>query len=207
MDRRTANIETFITEKITNVKKPNEREWFYKFKRSENGKSVVEIGFEPSDECGLYISEKLERHVKNNGESCYTSACLSHLQWIKWESNISSMNDWKEKTFFNGGRKLGGKTCHLLQIYGLASLVPIVLNIIFSMFVFLEDLKQNKSSKKDVIFVLFACYPQVKCLKFLFQFLIHKNEAKLNEDKIEYDIRIGSLEAFLESALQVRYFI
>ena len=71
------------------------------------------------------------------------------------------------------------------------------------MFVFLEDLKLGQSTKIEVVFVLLALYPQIKCLKFLFQYLIHKDEDKLNEDKENYDVHLGSIEPFLESALQV----
>ena len=43
---------------------------------------------------------------------------------------------------------------------------------------------------------------QHECLKFLRQFFIHRDEKKLNGDKDEYDDRVGSLEPFLESAIQ-----
>ena len=193
----------FIKENITNVKKPNETNWFYKFKQSENEKRVLERGFDATNECGLFITKKLHNHVQNNGEMCGTSSCLVHLQYLKWYFNISSVNEWKQQTFFDFGVKLGGEVCQLLRIYGLASLVPIFLNIIFNMFVFLEDLKLGQSTKIEVVFVLLALYPQIKCLKFLFQYLIHKDEEKLNEDKEKHDVCLGSLEPFLESSLQV----
>ena len=134
---------------------------------------------------------------------CGSSACLIHLQYLKLKLNISSVNDWKEQTFFSFGLKLGGEICKILQIYGLASLVPIVTNILFNMFVFIEDVKSGNAKEIELIFVVLACYPQTKCLKFLFQFLMHQDEKKLNIDKNNFDSGIGSLEPFLESAFQV----
>ena len=173
LDWYESNIESFIKQNITKVKKPNETEWFFKFKQAENGKTILEKGFDKRNDCGLYIVNRLKNHVENNGEGCGSNACLIHLLRLKWNLNISSVNDWKEKTFFSYGVKFGGQLCQPLQIYGFASLVPIFLNIIFNMFLFLEDLKLGQSMKIEVIFVLLAIYPQIKCLQFLFQFLVH----------------------------------
>ena len=75
--------------------------------------------------------------------------------------------------------------------------------IVFNMVVYLEDLNSNKSTKKEVVFVLLGCYPQTKCLKFMFQFLCHKDEKKFNQDKDNFDDRLGLLEPFIESSFQV----
>ena len=206
VNNNSPKIKPFIKENIKNEKKPNESDWIYKFKQSENGKSVLEKGFDVNHECGLYITNKLKNHVQNNGEICGSSACLIHLQYLKVKLNISSVNDWKEQTFFSFGEKLGGEICKILQIYGLASLVPIITNIVFNMFVFIEDLKSGNAKKIELIFVLSACYPQTKCLKFLFQYLMHQDEKKLDIDKNSFDSGIGSFEPFLESAFQVSYY-
>ena len=199
-----SNIKPFIKENITKVKKPIETDWFFKFKQSENGKRVLEKGFDVNTtECGLYITQKLKKHVQNNGEMCGTSSCLVHLQRLKCHFNISSVNEWKEQTFFSAGVKLGGQICSLLVSLGLASLVPIVTNIVFNIFVFIEDLKSGDAKEIELIFVLLACYPQTKCLKFLFHYLVHRDEEKLNIDKNKFDSELGSLETFLESAFQV----
>ena len=203
VDWSHSNIKAFIKENITNVKKPHEIEWFYKFKQSENGKSILEKGFDVNSECGLYITNKLKKHVENNGEMCGASSCLVYIQSLKWKLNISSVNEWKEQTFFSEGVKYGGQICSLLVSLGLASLVPIVTNIVFNIFVFIEDLKSGDAKEVELIFVLLACYPQTKCLKFLFQYLMHQDEKKLDIDKNKFDSGIGSLEPFLESAFQV----
>ena len=203
VDWSHSNIKPFIKENITNVKKPNETNWFFKFKQSKNGESVLEKSFDVNSACGLYITHKLKKHVQNNGEICGTSSCYVHLQRLKWNFNISSVKEWKEQTFFMSGVKLGGQVCSLLVSLGLASLVPIVTNILFNMFVFIEDVKSGNAKEIELIFVVLACYPQTKCLKFLFQFLMHQDEKKLNIDKNNFDSGIGSLEPFLESAFQV----
>ena len=203
VNSNSQNIKPFIKENIKNEKNPNESDWRYKFKQSENGKSVLEKGFDVNNECGLYITNKLKNYVQNNGEICGSSACLVHLQYLKVKLNISSLNDWKEQTLFTFGVKLGGEICKILRIYGFASLVPIITNMIFNMFVFIEDLKSGNAKKIELIFVLLACYPQTKCLKFLFQYLMHQDEKKLDIDRNDFDSGIGSFEPFLESAFQV----
>ena len=203
VDWSQANIKSFIKENITKVKKPTETNWFFRFKQSENGKRVLEKGFDLESACGLYITHKLKKHVQNNGEFCGTSSCLVHLLTSKMYHNISSVNEWKEQTFFSEGLKLGGQLCSLIVSLGLASLVPIVTNIVFNIFVFIENLKSGDAKEVELIFVLLACYPQTKCLKFLFQYLMHQDEKKLDIDKNKFDSGIGSLEPFLESAFQV----
>ena len=87
--------------------------------------------------------------------------------------------------------------------YGLASLVPILINMIFHMFAYMEDLKLENAILPESIFVLLNCYPQYKCLKFLVKFLLNRDEEKLQQDKNNFDSQIGLLEPFLEAAFQV----
>ena len=83
------------------------------------------------------------------------------------------------------------------------SLVPIFLNLIFHMLLFIDDLKCDKASKPEILFVLGQFYPQWKTFKFLYNYIKDKNEPHLNEAKKHFDTQVGSLEPFLESAVQV----
>ena len=56
---------------------------------------------------------------------------------------------------------------------------------------------------KYVHFVLFQFYPQWRTLRFLFNYLRDGNEEKFNKAKDEFDINLGSIEPFMESAYQV----
>ena len=195
----------YLIENLTTLKRSKDNEGFFKFSKSTDGKYIIEEGFDSTDDCGVYIISKQERYVGNNGESCGMDSCLIHLQSIKLMSNISDIDEWKEKPLLGWGIKFGGQVCHLLWIYGLASLVPILMNSIFNLFVYFEDLKSGNATKIDVIFVVISVYPQFKCLKFLLQFLLHKDETKLNKDMTDYENQLGSLEPFLESTFQVSF--
>ena len=76
---------------------------------------VSETGMSPIHKLQIFIellppimaNWRVENHVQNNGESCDGNICLSHLQRLKMESNVFTLNDWKEHTFFKNGRKNG----------------------------------------------------------------------------------------------------
>ena len=155
------------------------------------------------DGCGILVKTIEKDYVIHNAVSCGHDSCLVHLQTLKLYSNISNVDDWKQQTFYSYGKKLGGKTCHLLWQYGLASLVPILLNLIFNMIVFIEDVKSGKAYMLELITVLPCFYPQWKTIRFLVEYCFHRNEEQLYEAKDKFDQRLGSLESFLESAAQV----
>ena len=166
-------------------------------------KLFLKKGFDISDDCGLYITNQVDEQVQNNGESCNSDACLIHLQHLKFTLNISSLTDWKEQTFYSYAKTFGGKVCTYLWSLGLASLVPILINIFYNILVYLEDVASGDATKWESIFLPFAFYPQAKCLKILFQYLIHKDGKRFQRETLSYDKRIGFLEPFLESAFQV----
>ena len=189
--------------KTLRTERPNEKEFLFKLIKSPYGRSHLEEEFASSNECGLYITYDQESQVINNGETCNGNACLYHLQNLKYYFSISSLEEWKKRTFYHAGVKYGGMTCRMLWIYGVASLVPILINIVFTLQVYLEDFKSGKATIAESVFVLLACYPQVKCLKFAIRYLFHKDVKKFDQDNNEYYDQLGSLEPFLESAFQV----
>ena len=186
-----------------NVNKLNHSDFFFKFIRSPENKTVIKEGFDVNDECGIYVFRKHQYQKNNNGENCGSDSCLIHFQYLKTSQNITNLNDWKDKTFFNLGIKSGGKTCQNLWLYGISSLVPILLNLTFHLFVYLDDLKSEKSSMWEIAFVLIQFYPQWKTMKFLVRFIKNRDEIRLNEEMDDIDLRIGSIEPFIESAFQV----
>ena len=81
----------------------------------------------------------------------------------------------------------------------------ILINSIYNLLAYFEDLKSGNATKIHIIFVVSAVYPQVKCLKFLLNFSLNKDEKKLDKDKADYENQLGSLELFLESTFQVSF--
>ena len=201
-----SKLEDFLQD-VTIANKLNHSDFFFKFTRSLENKTVIKEGFDVNDNCGFYVlsTHQLIYNGKkyNNGENCGSESCLIHFQYLKTSQNITNLNDWKDKTFFNLGIKSGGKTCQNLWLYGISSLVPILLNLTFHLFVYLDDLKSEKSSMWEIAFVLIQFYPQWKTMKFLVRFIKNRDEIRLNEEMDDIDLRIGSIEPFIESAFQV----
>ena len=167
---------------------------------------MLEKDFSYSDDCGLLIIDKLNNYAESNAElTCGTDSCLLHLQTLKSHSKISNLDDWKTQTFYHSGRKFGGQTCNLLWNYGLSILAPIFLNTIFNILIFVEDTRLGKASYVEFIFVVVQFYPQWRTICFLREYIRHRDENKLNEAKDKFDVEVGALEPFLESAFQVSH--
>ena len=193
----------FLNTTIPQLKNQNQHRKYFKFTKSGNGQVLLEKGFGFKDDCGVLVQNKRGNSVKHNGENtCGSDPCLVHLQNLKYFANISTLDTWQQD-IYNYGIKYGGKTCQHLWWYGLATLVPILFNLTFNMLVFLEDIKLGNASKKDIVFVLAMSYPQWKTVKFLFEYIHHKNEARQDKAKKDFDDRVGLLEPFLEAAFQV----
>ena len=204
-DRSHQKNFDFIESNAENTKNKNELALQFKFTKQQDGKILLEKGFNHEDNCGFLINKKdilIDNNVVN---TCGNDLCLLHLQSLKFLLNISDFDHWKKETFYNGGRKFGGNTCQLLMQYGLAILVPIVLNTIFNIIIFCEDIRLKKASYYEMIFVMILFYPQWKTIRFLTGYLIQRNEDKFIEEKDKFDVEIGALEPFLESAFQVSH--
>ena len=177
-----------------------------KLSKSRNGKISLEEGDTNKDGCGILLKKKqdnTEDFLNHDSHICGMDSCLLHLQNLKINLNIASLDDWKSKTFYDLGVKVGGQTCQLLWKYGLVMLVPIFLNMAFNCLVFFEDLSNSKVTMVEVVFVPLLFYPQWKTIRLLATFIYDRNEEKLNENKDKFDREVGVLEPFLESAIQV----
>ena len=204
----SSTLASFIHTNVEQAKTTlNENQLSFHFESTLKGKGVLKRGFKITDECGVFVLKKENNHVKNNGETCGSSACLVHLQYLKMHKNISDLNDWKEQAFVDGGIKFGGKICKLLLQYGTLSLAPISLSLTFHLLLFLKDTKQGHTSNCEIIFVFLQFYPQWKTLRFLFKFIMDRDENRLNQEKDHFDKQIAGLEPFTESAFQVNHFL
>ena len=113
-----------------------------------------------------------------------------------------------KKIDYFDGVKVGGVTCRLVQIYGSCILIPILLNLIFSIVLFINDFRDKKANIFEIIPLVCLVYPQYKTLKVLSQYIfVHRDENVLNQEKEENDRTVAPLEPFLESCLQVRHTI
>lgn len=196
-------VSSQIKSKNPTVSRTNKSEYYFKLSRTSEGTINIENGFSYKDECGMLITSGT--NASNNGENtCKSDSCLVHLQSLKYNFNITSLDNWRKETFFEYGRKLGGKTCHLLRIYGIGYLVPIVVTLIFNALVFFEELKTSTTSKFEGVFVVLQFYPQWKTIRFLYEYLCYKNEVQLNNSRKYFDATLGGLEPYLEAAFQVR---
>ena len=189
------------------MKYENENKWHFRFSDSrKNNKFVAEKVkiFTAEDGCEFLVLNSLEKPVQNNAEqTCGIDPCLLHLQNLKYTLNISNFKEWKHNTYFAHGKKVGGETCSLLRDYGVVTLIPPVLNLIFHLLIFMEDLKSGTANIFEVVFVILLFYPQWKTLQFLTKFCFHKDETELQKSQDNYSTQFGHVEPFLESAFQV----
>jgi hypothetical protein len=120
----------------------------YKYYNKSNlGRNQVSIitkkNFSFDDKCGYHLRPKLT----NQDLSCHEDVCLTHLKHLHVYSTIYELNDWKSKTGYLEAEMVGGSACKYLSIYGYTILLPLLLNFIFNIIVFVDDWKSDK--KKD----------------------------------------------------------
>ena len=200
-----SGIRNFLNRNVFSQKEENETEWRFRFSEQRNGIFKVEKGFTTEDGCGFLVQRTTEKLVQNNAEqTCGIDPCLLHLQSLKFTLNISNFDQWKHNTFYSLGKKLGGETCFLLWNYGVACLIPTALNLIYHMFIFVEDLKSGRSSKFECLFVILLFYPQWKTIRFLTEYYFNKDETQLKDAQCSFSEQFGHIEPFLESGFQVR---
>ena len=145
-----------------------------------------------------------EQRVNKYTHHCEEDVCRTHLRALHRQTSITNFIDWKNRTDYFFGIKVGGKTCRLLQIYGMSILIPILLNLSFNILLFANDFRDKKANIIEIIPLMFLFYPQYKTIKFLAQYLFHRDENILNKETEEHDRSVAPLEPFLESCLQVR---
>ena len=168
---------------------------------------------DPKISCGIlffrhnneYDHQRADTFLKNYVYYCNEDVCLIHLKALHRDTSITNLTEWRKKTEYLAGRKVGGFTCHLLQIYGWSILIPFILNLSFNIVLFIDDFQDGKAKQFEIIMIIFAFYTQYKTLKFLMHYLfIHHDEDVLRQDKDAHDKNVANREPFLESCFQVR---
>ena len=192
----------------------NETVFFYPYSRinqtwvmEENNHSIKD----PDIKCGLlFYRHNDDDNNQQPGTLKYNhhyneDVCLTHLKALHAATSITDLAKWREKIDYILGVKVGGVTCRLLQIYGTCILIPILLNLIFNIVLYINDFQHKKANIFETIPLVLLVYPQYKTIKFLSQYLfVHRDENVLNQEKEENDRTVAPLEPFLESCLQVR---
>ena len=184
---------------------------FYPYSRINETVKIEEKNHsitDPDIKCGLlfYRHEKQDKPQPTgfSNHYCYDDTCIAHLNSLHYYTSITDLTEWRKKTDYFGGVKIGGVTCGLLQIYGKCILIPIILNFFFNVMLFINDFGEGKAYVFESLPLILLFYPQYKTIKFLSQYLfIHRDEQLLNKEKEENDKTVAPLEPFLESCFQV----
>ena len=166
---------------------------------------------DPDTECGLLIFRHNNKYKEQRqgasrySHHCNEDSCLTHLKVLHRDLPISDLNEWRKRTDYIQGVRVGGVTCKLLRIFGTSILIPMLLNLTFNIVLFVNDFRDQKANIFEVIPLILLFYPQYKTIKFLTRFLfIHRDETLLNQQNEEHGSAVAPLEPFLESCLQVR---
>ena len=187
-----------------------------KKKRKKPGKKgsdsyIMSITLEPDyhfeDGCGLYF--RARQDVESDDlKDCDDDVCLIHLQTLHIRTNkIHDLESWYKNLDYYLGARVGGRVCSLLQIYGWTIMIPILMNFVANVIVFYNDFSSNSAQWPECIPLLLLVYPQWRVMKYLGNYLfVHRDENKLEKDKVAFERDVGTLEPYLEATIQVIYF-
>ena len=196
--------------KVTHNESSNKLEYNYGFTFND-GCGIAFVPMNPS----IYPSIKTHSLINlpkfdpssiaiSNAETCGNDVCNVHLQYLKYISSIYDFKTWKNATYHDlSGKKVGGETCRVLRIYGFISLLAPCIHLLFNIMHYRKDFAEGHSDYFDIIPLLCFLYPQWKSIKILLAYFEHQNEEELQKDKEKFDRNLGTLEPFLESAVQV----
>ena len=127
-------------------------------------------------QCGFLIyrhdNDSTEEQLEIRKSDTHTNhfnedVCLTHLKTLHVFTSIHDLSDWKEKTDYFHGIRVGGSTCTLLRIYGISIFFPILLNLSFTVLLYSSDLRDGKAKSFEIIPLVLLVYPQYKTIKFL----------------------------------------
>jgi hypothetical protein len=161
--------------------------------------------FTHEDKCGLFF-KKQGNEVEPNNSVCHQDICSSYMSGLGIDlyRERYGLDIWKKSMDYDiYNRRIGGRICGLLTIYGSSSIVPILLNLIFHSIIFYYEVKCGNASRFEAIFVLLLIYPQYRCIKAIITFFRHHDEEALKLEKELYERNIESIEPCVESGLQV----
>ena len=116
----TRNIKTQFEEHFFNVRTINEKQILFS------------KGFEFEGGCGIYL-RPLSMGRQPYRRRCGVDACLLHMQDIKNQESmtgIRDLNEWKANSNYMFSIKVGGKNCKMLELYGWAMAIPLMLSLL-----------------------------------------------------------------------------
>ena len=164
--------------------------------------------FKFEKQCGWYFQQAGIEETRFTDPFCNVDSCETHLASLHFKEKIFTFEEWKHEMKFDlFGTRVGGKICRVLQTYGYAMIIPILINYIFHLIILYLDLKCGKADRYEILPALLFVYPQWVVLKLLFRYLIHKDEKTLNKEKECYERNVETLEAFLEATFQVKFLL
>ena len=159
------------------------------------------------DQCCLRLRNVEENFTEGfKVKHCYDSVCSQHLE-VKIKRYLDkgiTEQEWREMDIYAHGKNLGGRLCSTLENFGYAVIVPIMMNMLFGVWQWTKDLRQDDALYLEVIFALINFYPQYKITKLLIRYAFgFISDKKLNDYKRRFDGELASIEPFVESVWQV----
>ena len=161
-----------------------------------------------NDECCLrfrYLPGNIS--FDDDKEICFDNICSQHfndvLKFI-FDKDIS-LEDWKKMDLIDQGNNLGGRLCSTLEKLGYAIIVPVTINLVFGIWHWYKDAKQEEALYLEIAFALIGCYPQYKILKLLIKYTCGAIcDQPFMDKKLRFEGELASIEPFVESVWQVK---
>jgi len=163
-------------------------------------------GCAKEDECCIHVrsNQSLFSVGDDNYHRC-NNPCRLHINYLSLVSKaIHNWTSWSDQSEYHGDQLVGGKTCNTSITFGYCLLIPIFLNWLFALKVWSSDLKQKMTGKKTFIFGITGTYPLFLVLKYLYNW---KNKEVMNQQKERFERDVATAEGYLESILQVSYYL
>ena len=133
---------------------------------------------------------------------CDKTACEMHVEFIKYHSSIvHDEASWRENFVTIEGNSLGGALCTYLKNLSLTMIIPILIHWVLVLQIWIDDLKENKTTPITFLCIITNCYSQWRLMKKIWKF--YSNEKKLEKEIEEHDLRVSSLESLYEAVIQV----
>ena len=127
--------------------------------------------------------------------------CSVHLNCISGVSHkIYDQTSWLSEIDYVQGVPVGGKICLEKVIYGGCMVIPLLLNWLYVLKVWIKDYRSQKTTAATAIFGITLTYPMVQVMRYL---SLWKDEPRMMEEKERFERDVATLEGFLESILQV----
>ena len=131
--------------------------------------------------------------------------CRLHINYLSVHSKtIYDWTSWYGQSVYQEGNLVGGKVCHINLMLAYCVLVPILLNWLFVLKVWSTDLRNHQVSRGTFVFGVTATYPIFLVVKYLCAW---RNKEQMKQLKERFERDVATVEGYLESILQVRYYL